>query len=69
MTDKLNGPKWLAEYLEVPLATVYQWSSRGGGPPAIRVGKHLRYRKSTVDAWLDAHTADNGTPAPTVPAA
>ncbi len=45
----------LAEYLGVPLQTVYQWSHRGGGPPAIRVGRHLRYRPEQVEQWLDSH--------------
>ncbi|MFE6287680.1 helix-turn-helix transcriptional regulator [Streptomyces sp. NPDC057877] len=43
----------IADYCVVPLATVYQWSSRGGGPRMIRVGRHLRARWDDVDAWLD----------------
>ncbi|WP_329276946.1 helix-turn-helix transcriptional regulator [Streptomyces sp. NBC_01451] len=43
----------IAEYCRVPLATVYQWSSRGGGPRMIRVGRHLRARWDDIDAWLD----------------
>jgi len=51
-------PLWsaqdLADYLDVPIGTVYYQRSRSDGPPAIRVGKHLRYRPSDVKAWLDA---------------
>lgn len=62
MTDQLNGPEWLARYLGVPLSTVYQMNSKGTGPRRIRVGKHVRYRKTDVDAWLDSRAVD-GTPA------
>ncbi|WP_371588275.1 helix-turn-helix transcriptional regulator [Streptomyces virginiae] len=46
----------IAEHCRVPLATVYQWSSRGGGPKLIKVGRHLRARWTDVEAWLDAQT-------------
>lgn len=46
----------IADYLGVPLATVYQWSSRGGGPRLIKVGRHLRARWSDIEAYLDAQT-------------
>jgi excisionase family DNA binding protein len=47
----------LADYLQVPVATVYQWSSRGIGPRQIRVGRHLRFRMADVQAWLDARAS------------
>lgn len=46
----------IADYLGVPLATVYQWSSRGGGPRLIKVGRHLRARWSDIEAYLDDKT-------------
>lgn len=52
----LATPEQIAEYCGVPLGTVYQWSSRGGGPRFIKVGRHLRARWSDVEAWLDAQT-------------
>ncbi|AEM87052.1 excisionase family DNA-binding protein [Streptomyces violaceusniger] len=48
----LATPDELAVYLGVSKATIYQWSSRGGGVPLIRVGRHLRARWTDVDAWL-----------------
>ncbi|GAB3901538.1 helix-turn-helix transcriptional regulator [Kibdelosporangium lantanae] len=53
MTDKLWGPKELAEYLGVPVHTLYQWRTKRYGPPGRKVGRHVRYRQSEVDAWLD----------------
>lgn len=46
----------IADYCGVPLATVYQWSSRGGGPKLIKVGRHLRARWDDIEKWLDAQT-------------
>jgi len=50
-----NGQE-IADYCGVPLATVYHWSSRGGGPPLIKVGRHLKARWEEIDRWLDAQT-------------
>jgi excisionase family DNA binding protein len=51
--SKLWGTKELAEYLGIPVQTIYQWRTKGYGPPGIRVGKHVRYRPEDVDKWLD----------------
>jgi len=42
----------LAEYLQVPVATIYQWRYKGDGPDAFRIGKHLRFDPADVDRWL-----------------
>ena len=42
----------LADFLGVPLNTVYVWNHRRQGPPALKVGRHLRYRWAEVEAWL-----------------
>jgi len=44
----------LAEFLGVPMNTVYKWESRGDGPPSYKVGKHRRYRERDVLAWLES---------------
>lgn len=56
--DPLWTPPELAEFAKVPLGTVYQWNHKGTGPRAIRVGRHLRWRRSEVMRWLDEQTAD-----------
>ena len=50
--DQLLTVEELAEYLEVP-ATVYAWRHRRQGPPGFRVGRHLRFRWSDVERWID----------------
>jgi DNA-binding transcriptional MerR regulator len=51
------APLWtardVAEYLQVPVQTLYFWRSTGHGPKARRIGKYLRYRPDEVAAWLD----------------
>jgi excisionase family DNA binding protein len=51
-------PTEVSNYLGVPLATVYGWRYRGTGPPGIRVGRHLRFRSSDVERWLDARGSE-----------
>lgn len=46
-------PEALSEMLGVPKATVYKWNHSGTGPRFIRVGKHVRYRRADVDAWVE----------------
>jgi excisionase family DNA binding protein len=43
----------VAAYLGVPVQTLYVWRTKGEGPPAVRVGRHLRYRWSDVDTWVE----------------
>jgi excisionase family DNA binding protein len=49
----------LARYLGVPAATVKAWRYKGTGPRGLRVGKHIRYRRTDVERWLDSQ-ADQG---------
>ncbi len=51
--DELLTPEDLAQHCKVPIGTVYQWNHRGTGPKALRVGRHVRYRTSDVEAWLE----------------
>ncbi|MFF3330284.1 helix-turn-helix transcriptional regulator [Streptomyces sp. NPDC002888] len=53
----LASPAEVAVYLGVPVKTLYQWKYRGIGPNVHKVGRHLRYRWSEVDAWVNARSA------------
>lgn len=46
-----------AAYLSIPKATLYTWRTRraGFGPPAMKFGGCLRYRRSDLDAWVAEH--------------
>lgn len=43
----------VASFLRVPPKTLYQWRYAGLGPPAYRVGRHLRFRWEDVEDWLE----------------
>jgi excisionase family DNA binding protein len=47
----------LADYLDVPVATIYAWRYRRQGPPGFRVGRHLRFRLSDVERWISDRLA------------
>jgi excisionase family DNA binding protein len=51
--DRLISAQELAEYLEIPVATLYTWRYRNAGPRGFRVGRHLRYRWTDVKAWIE----------------
>lgn len=42
----------------VPPQTIYRWRTEGKGPRAIKVGRHLRFRRADVEAWLDSQADD-----------
>jgi len=50
----------LAQLLGVPKETVYQWNRKGTGPDVTHVGRHVRYHRPAVDAWLSANTTKAG---------
>lgn len=50
--QQLLTPRQLADYLNVPLSTLYSWRYHDNGPPGLRVGKHLRYRWADVQKWV-----------------
>jgi excisionase family DNA binding protein len=52
-SDRLLTVDELAEYLGVPVATLFQWRYRGGGPQGFRVGRYVRYRWSEVEEWIE----------------
>ena len=41
----------------MPLATLQSWRASRTGPRGYRIGRHVRYRREDVEAWL-AERAD-----------
>jgi excisionase family DNA binding protein len=48
----------VAAHLGVPVTTIYAWRHAGVAPRGMRVGKHIRVRRSDLDAWMEAHLDD-----------
>ena len=40
--------------------TLQQWRIRKMGPPYIKLGGVVRYRREDIDLWLDRSRVDNG---------
>lgn len=36
----------------VPPATLKRWRTQRTGPVALHIGRHVRYRRSAVESWL-----------------
>ncbi|HXH89810.1 MAG TPA: helix-turn-helix domain-containing protein [Gaiellaceae bacterium] len=43
----------LADYLSIPVSTIYLWRSKRQGPTGFRVGKRLVFRAADVARWLE----------------
>lgn len=50
----------LAAYLGVPVGTLDQWASKGGGPDFHKVGGYRRYAPRDVRAWLLTRRVERG---------
>lgn len=55
VSDRLMTVEEVADFLGVPVATLYQWRHKGTGPCAFRVGRFLRYDPADVRHWLHEH--------------
>jgi predicted DNA-binding transcriptional regulator AlpA len=51
-----------AAWLGISPTTLRTWRTRGGGPPAITVGRAVRYDQLQVQAWLDSNTETRTSP-------
>jgi excisionase family DNA binding protein len=50
----------LAGLLQVPPKTIYTWRYKGVGPPAVPIGRYLRFRAEDVATWLDNRAEGSG---------
>ena len=57
--DQLWSIQDVAAFLGVPVATLYQWRVRHEGPPAMKLGKHLRFDPRRVREWAGDQSEDH----------
>lgn len=50
---KFISPSQLAELLDEPLSTIYDWNSKRTAPPRHKFGRHTRYLMSDVVEWIE----------------
>lgn len=55
MTEQYLTPAEVANILQIPSKTLEHWRSIEEGPAYIKMGRHVRYRRSDVDSWAEAN--------------
>jgi excisionase family DNA binding protein len=60
LEDRLLWPEQVAEMLGVPIGTLANWRYQGRGPAFVKVGRHVRYRRSDVAGWIEEHVVPAG---------
>lgn len=55
-TSQLIDERQLCADLGISSVTATKWRARAEGPPFIKVGRLVRYRRADVDAWLASRT-------------
>lgn len=58
--EKLLSVSEVADYLGIPVNTLYQWRHKNTGPKAFRVGRFLRYDPAAVRGWLTDQSEPTG---------
>ena len=58
----------LSALLRVPSSWVYARTSKSSAAgevlPHLKLGRHLRFRRAEVEAWIEGHHRDESTPIP-----
>ena len=49
----------LADELSISRRTLEAWRLSGTGPRFVKIGRLVRYRRATIDAWLAKHEKNN----------
>jgi excisionase family DNA binding protein len=57
--DELLTEAELAQLLKVSVGTIRRWRAEGSGPPSLRLGRGVRYRRVDVDAWLERQAEEH----------
>jgi len=50
-TERLWTVEDCAAFLQRSVATLYEWSYKGTGPPVLKIGRVLRYSPGAVRTW------------------
>ena len=61
-TTEWLSPDQLADWLGVPVRSIYSWLHEGTAPRSHKIGRHRRFRREDVEAWLEER-ADEPAPA------
>lgn len=70
MADMITtGTEWMtpedvSAEIQVPVRTLGQWRYERRGPRYHRLGKHVRYRRGDLDAWIASCDTGGTDPTP-----
>ncbi len=62
--ERLLTVEEVAEWLGVPVGTIYAWRYRSTGPASYKVGRHVRFRRGDVERWLEDLRTEPIQPSP-----
>ena len=60
--SELLTTKQLADEWGLHYKTPSNWRVRGGGPPFVRLGGAIRYRRQDVEFWMASHLRTSTAP-------
>jgi excisionase family DNA binding protein len=55
-TDEFWSSDYVAALVGLTRNTLEKWRVRGQGPPFVKLGGRVRYRRSDVLAWIEENT-------------
>ena len=58
ITETLLTLDELSKYLQVSKSTLYKLV-QAGRVPGTKIGKHWRFRKATIDLWIDGNQQES----------
>lgn len=63
MTNEMLTAEAVEEWTGVPVATLKAWRRQGRGPKSFRLGngRHTRYMREDVAAWIEAQRVLTGS--------
>ena len=57
--DRMLAPEEVSQILSMDVRTLRSWRQAGTGPPAVRMGKYVRYPASELQAWMDSRKVES----------
>lgn len=54
MDSQLLDIRQVADRCGVHPQTIHQMRYRGDGPPAVRIGRKLKFRPEDIEAWIES---------------
>ena len=60
--EPLLSSAQVSELLQMPISTLDRWAYRGEGPAFAKLGKHRRYRRCDIEAFIESRLKSRTRP-------